>query len=77
MEARHTIERGTHEHREPVTRAAGKAKACETSEELYALAKEEGVELSEDDLASISGGMVSGWSIPGCPKFDGHTKVVH
>lgn len=33
-----------------------KAKACQTAEELFALAKEEGVELSEEDLESISGG---------------------
>ena len=53
-----------------------KAKACKTTEEMFALAKEEGVELGEEELEAISGGMVSGWSIPGCPKFDGHTKVV-
>lgn len=33
-----------------------KAKACETPEELFALAKEEGIELSEEDLETISGG---------------------
>lgn len=54
-----------------------KAKACESAEELFALAKEEGIELGEKELEAINGGMVSGWSIPGCPKFDGHTKVVH
>lgn len=53
-----------------------KAKACKSAEELFALAKEEGVELSEKELEAINGGMVSGWSIPGCPKFDGHTKRV-
>lgn len=33
-----------------------KAKACKTPEELFALAKEEGIELSEDELAAVSGG---------------------
>ena len=54
-----------------------KAKACKTAEELFALAKEEGIKLGEEELEAINGGMVNGWSIPGCPKFDGHTKVVH
>ena len=51
-----------------------KAVACKTPEELFELAKSEGIELGEEELESINGGMVSGWSIPGCPKFDGHTK---
>ena len=33
-----------------------KAKACETPEEILALAKEEGYELSEEELEDISGG---------------------
>ena len=49
---------------------------CKTPEELFELAKSEGMELGEDELEAVSGGMVSGWSIPGCPKFDGHTKRV-
>ena len=53
-----------------------KASACETPEELFELAKSEGIELGDDELEAINGGMVSGWSIPGCPKFDGHTKRV-
>ena len=53
-----------------------KAVACKTPEELFELAKAEGVELGEEELEAINGGMVSGWSIPGCPKFDGHTKKV-
>ena len=51
-------------------------KACKTPEEIIALAKEEGIERGEEELEAINGGMVSGWSIPGCPKFDGHTKKV-
>jgi hypothetical protein len=42
----------------------------------FELAKPEGMELGEMELEAIEGGMVSGWSIPGCPKFDGHTKRV-
>ena len=33
-----------------------KAKACKTAEELLALAKAEGYELSDEDLEEISGG---------------------
>ena len=33
-----------------------KAKACKTPEELAALAREEGVELSDEQLEAISGG---------------------
>ena len=37
-----------------------KAMACKTPEELMALAKEEGHELSEDEIEAISGGVT--WS---------------
>lgn len=37
-----------------------KLKTCETSEELLALAKEEGVELSDDQLEQVSGGDLQG-----------------
>ena len=50
--------------------------ACKTPEELFDLAKEEDLELGEKELEAISGGMVSGWRIPGCPKLDGHIKRV-
>lgn len=33
-----------------------KAKACKSVDELYALAKQEGIELSEKDLDSVAGG---------------------
>ena len=33
-----------------------KAMACETPEELFALAKEEGIELADEDLERINGG---------------------
>ncbi len=34
-----------------------KALACKTPEEMLALAKEEGYELSEEELTGVSGGM--------------------
>ncbi len=40
-----------------------KAVACKTPEELIELAKNEGVELTDEQLESISGG---GWSSPSC-----------
>lgn len=33
-----------------------KAKACRTPEDLFALAKEEGIELSEDEITAVFGG---------------------
>ena len=38
-----------------------KIKACKTSEELVALAKEEGCELTEEQLDAISGGSWCDW----------------
>ena len=38
-----------------------KAKACKTAEELIALAKAEGVELSDEQLEMISGGDKNSW----------------
>jgi hypothetical protein len=40
-----------------------KAKACHSPEELFALAQEEGRELSDEELEGIAGG----WKHP-CPK---------
>ena len=34
-----------------------KAKACKTSEELIALAKSEGIELTDEQLNAVSGGI--------------------
>ncbi len=49
-----------------------KAKACKSSQELLSLAKEEGYELSEEQLAAVSGGGC--FSKPKCPKC-GSTKI--
>ena len=43
-----------------------KAKALQTSEELFAFAKEEGFELSNEELDAIAGGK---WS-DNCPDFE-------
>ena len=45
-----------------------RAAECNTAEELFALAKEEGVEIPDDDLESIAGGRV--WGTPNCPQCD-------
>ena len=48
-----------------------RVKACKTADELIALAKEEGVELSEEQLNSISGG--DSWWCPtatSCPNYE-------
>ena len=39
-----------------------KAKACKTAEDLLTLAKEEGLELPEEQLESLAGG--EGWKAP-------------
>ena len=40
-----------------------KAMACETAEDVFELAKTEGIELSEEDLELVSGG-IKGWEKP-------------
>lgn len=39
-----------------------KIKACKNAEEMLAVAKEEGIELNDDQLAAVSGGSCSGTS---------------
>ena len=41
-----------------------KAKQCTTAEELLALAKEEGIELDEQQLEAVSGGRIFDWDCP-------------
>ena len=38
-----------------------KAQACKTPEEILALAKQEGYDLSDDELEATAGGEVLGW----------------
>ena len=46
-----------------------KAKACKTPEDLITLAREEGYELSTEELDSLAGG-VSGWGAPNARQND-------
>ena len=46
-----------------------KAMACETAEDVFELAKAEGIELSEEDLELVSGG-IKGWEKP-LKRMDG------
>ena len=49
-----------------------KAIACKTPEELLELARQEGIDLTDEQLESISGG---GWKVPGCPDDTAGTYV--
>lgn len=51
----------------------GKVKGCKSQEELLALAKEEGIELSDEQLEAVSGGVCSETTEP-CPKC-GSTSI--
>ena len=44
-----------------------KAKACKSKEELLALAKQEGIELSDEQLSAVNGGFCS-TDAPNCKK---------
>ena len=50
-----------------------KAKACKNQNELLALAKAEGIELSDEQLEAVSGGFCSKTTEP-CPKC-GSTSI--
>ena len=50
-----------------------KAKACKNQNELLALAKAEGIELSDEQLEAVSGGFCSETTEP-CPKC-GSTSI--
>ena len=45
-----------------------KAKACATPEDVFALAKEEGYELTDGELDAVSGGQFWGCPENYCPK---------
>lgn len=51
-----------------------KMRACKSQEEILALAKEEGVELTEEQLEAVSGGSCNGtipaWCPPCAAKYD-------
>ena len=50
-----------------------KVKACKNNEELLAIAKEEGIELSEEQLSAVSGGSCTPEMT--CPKCGGKAKA--
>ena len=47
-----------------------KARECKTPEEILALAKEEGYELSDEELQAVSGGIEWTCSDDTCPGFN-------
>lgn len=47
-----------------------KARACKSTEELIALAEQEGYELGDDELAAISGGIEWTCKDQACSKYD-------
>ena len=57
-----------------------KARACKTPEDVLALAKEEGYDLSDEELQSISGGIDTSWvclTVETCKGFcKGHAPFV-
>ena len=57
-----------------------KARACKTPEDIVALAKEEGYELSDEELKSISGSVDTDWvcmTVVTCKGFcKGHAPFV-
>jgi hypothetical protein len=59
------------EYKDLTEEQKAKVKACKTTDELVALAKAEGVELSEEQLESIAGGD-SFWcpTATSCPNYE-------
>ena len=51
-----------------------KVKACKNSDELLALSKEEGIELNDEQLAAVSGGLFCSTPTFTCPEC-GSTDV--
>lgn len=50
-----------------------KVKACKNNEELLAVAKEEGIELTEEQLSAVSGGSCTPEMT--CPKCGGKARA--
>ena len=52
-----------------------KAKACETPEQLFELAKKEGIDLTDEQMEAIAGGNIEGvsaaWNNSGKPTEEG------
>ena len=47
-----------------------RAKACKTPEEIFAVLREEGIELSDNQLESIAGGGWTGHQCSKCGSYD-------
>ncbi len=55
-----------------------KAKACKNQEELLAFAKEEGIELSDEQLQAVSGGICTSTPSFTCPQCNSkNVRTVH
>ena len=52
-----------------------KLKECKSNEEILTLAKEEGVELTEEQLEAVSGGACNSADIP-CPKCGSMDTII-
>ena len=50
-----------------------KIKACKDNEEILALARQEGIELSDEQLEAVNGGC---GTAPRCPKCGGRMRLV-
>jgi hypothetical protein len=50
-----------------------RVKSCKNSEQLLAIAKEEGIELTNEQLEAISGGITCGYTNP--PDKNQHRKI--
>ena len=53
-----------------------KVKACKNQEEILAVAKEEGIELTDEQLEAVSGGNCFDTPVDVCPRC-GHTGTTH
>ena len=51
-----------------------KAKSCKTPEDVLALAKEEGYELTNEELEHVSGGLDWSCNDQSCSKYDPEPK---
>jgi hypothetical protein len=53
-----------------------KVKACKNNEELLKLAKEEGIELTDEQLEVVSGGGCNSYDEPKCPICGSDDNVI-
>ena len=53
-----------------------KLKECKGQEEILAAAKEEGIELTEDQLEAVSGGACSPYTFDCCPRCQSDQVII-